>query len=482
MTQPHVSFPLVSALHHHIKKNPTSFHVPGHKNGAIIPPGLEAFKCVLPFDLTELEGLDDLHHPTGPIKEAQQLTATFYDAAESFFLVGGSTAGNLAMVYALCQPGDVVFVQRNSHKSILHAVELAGVHAVYLESEIDQETGLAIGISESSLLTALARYPEATALIMTYPNYYGVCLPSNGLIQTAKGAGLKVLVDEAHGAHFVLGEPFPESLLSAGADAVVQSAHKTLPALTMGSYLHLNHQLREDEVQAMKRALSIFQSSSPSYLIMASLDAARGYLETYTKDLLTKTLQSIQNFKAGIDAIEQLDVIEWSRTGYQYDPLKVTIRTACTLNGYQLSEMFHKAGIDVELADEHHVLLVFGLVPFTTGEACLTKLKELVSNVPLKPTPINQKNHRNDKRAPIEYEKHIHTKKTDRVAFWEAEGRIAAEEVTPYPPGIPLVYPGQRIEKDTLLHIKQLNQAGARFQGEDVVEIGICVVEDLEDT
>lgn len=480
MKKQNIDRPLVSALQNHQKNKPVSFHVPGHKNGKVVPRGMEDFTSVLPYDLTELEGLDDLHHPTGPIQEAQRLTAECYGAAESFFLVGGSTVGNLAMIYGMCQPGDVVLVERHSHKSILHAVELAGVKPVYLESHIDEATGIVVGITENKLQQALLEHPDAVAVVLTYPNYYGVCLQPDQLIQTAKRSGLRVLVDEAHGAHFVLGEPFPTSVLSAGADVVVQSAHKTLPALTMGSYLHVHHHVREEESEQIKRALTIFQSSSPSYLIMASLDSARAYLQSYSEEKLEALMLSIQAIKTGLQDIDQLEVVDWSERGYQSDPLKVTIRSACTLNGYQLSTLFHQLGLDVEMADEHHILLVVGLEPLTHIKQWLDKIAKALKEV--QPTAIRE--NRLSKRivqSSVEDTVHIHNKKRERVTFWQAEGRLAAEEVTPYPPGIPLIYPGERIQAELLERIYQLQKAGARFHGGDVVTEGLFVVADVED-
>ncbi|MDQ0209150.1 aminotransferase class I/II-fold pyridoxal phosphate-dependent enzyme [Alkalicoccobacillus murimartini] len=476
-----INVPLVRALKEHMETKPESFHVPGHKNGKIIPNGLDSFKEIFPYDMTEIEGLDDLHDPSGAIKEAQRLLAEYYGSLKSYFLVGGSTVGNLAMVYALCKPGDVVLVQRNSHKSILHAVELAGVKAVYLTSERDEESGHVVGLTEEILTEALNDYPQATALIMTYPNYYGVSRHPGKIIRAAKEAGLLVLVDEAHGAHFVLGDPFPVSTVNEGADIVVQSAHKTLPALTMGSYLHVSEHLHQGQLEDVERALSMFQSSSPSYLIMASLDAARGYLESYTNECLTTTMVSIQFFKKGLNAIPQLEVVEWDKGGYQYDPLKVTIKSTSSLTGFQLQELLHREGIDAEMADERHILLVMGLEPLDNCEDVLKTFTRVLA-----PYVSNHDDATKKEKVTVpsssseEYNKNIHSLKKERVPFKEAEGRVSAEAVTPYPPGIPLLYPGQRISKEVLQQIEHLQQAGARFQGTDVVKIGIYVV-NLED-
>ncbi|MFK3939433.1 aminotransferase class I/II-fold pyridoxal phosphate-dependent enzyme [Alkalihalobacillus sp. NPDC078783] len=473
--------PLVQAMQQHVKQQPVSFHVPGHKSGAIIPMGMEAFKEILSYDLTEIEGMDDLHDPTGPIRDAEELLAACYKASTSFFLVGGTTVGNLAMVYALCSPGDIVLVQRNCHKSILHAVELAGVIPIYVEAQVDEYTGITLGLSEDTLREALRQYPHAKALILTYPSYYGVSTPVAPIIKTAKQCGLMVFVDEAHGAHFLLGTPFPPSTLTLGADVVVQSAHKTLPALTMGSYLHLGQDLKESQVHQIKRALAIFQSSSPSYLIMASLDAARAYLHSYTSDQLKDLLEGIEAFKEGIRAIPQLRLVDWEKSGYSWDPLKVTIRSMSHLTGYELQEKLHQVSIDVELADDQHILLVLGLERMGNLLEVLGRMKnllapfEIIDHSRTKATILKQE-------TPLieEYHGDIHTYLTRQIPFWKSEGRIAAEAVIPYPPGIPLLYPGQKIHRAILEKIHLLQQAGARFQGEDVVVKGICVA-DLEE-
>ncbi|MEK4563119.1 aminotransferase class I/II-fold pyridoxal phosphate-dependent enzyme [Alkalihalobacillus sp. FSL R5-0424] len=470
--------PLVRAIQQHMKQKPVSFHVPGHKSGAIIPKGMEDFKEILSYDLTEIEGLDDLHDPTGPIKDAEELLATCYKASKSFFLVNGTTVGNLAMVYALCSHGDVVLVQRNCHKSILHAMELAGVTPVYMEAQVDEQTGVSLGLNEDTLRGALNRYPHAKALILTYPSYYGVSTPVAPIIKVAKQAGLMVFVDEAHGAHFSLGPPFPSSSLTLGADVVVQSAHKTLPALTMGSYLHLGHDIEESQVQQIKRALAIFQSSSPSYLIMASLDAARAYLHSYTNNQLNDLLEEVEAFKTGILTIPQLALVDWEKSGYSWDPLKVTIRSMSHLTGYELQEKLHQISIDVELADDQHILLVLGLERTGNVTKIIDKMKDLLA--PFEVIDHNQTQITTSKReTPLieEYKVDIHTYQTRHIPFWESEGRIAAEAVIPYPPGIPLLYPGQEIHRATLEKIYRLQQAGARFQGEDVVIKGIYVAE-----
>ena len=292
----HTQYPLYEALLQHAQKKTISFHVPGHKDGQVFQTEVASiFQPLLSIDLTELTGLDDLHSPDGPILEAEKLLADLYQVKESYFLVNGSTAGNLAMIMAACDEDQIVLVQRNCHKSVLHAIQLAKAKPIFLEPEYKTDWKIAASVHYDTVKKALQLYPEAKALILTYPNYYGIAYDIKAMVGLAHQQDIPVLVDEAHGAHFIIGKPFPPSSAALGADIVVQSAHKTLPAMTMGSYLHFNSKLID--VNKVKDYLHIFQSSSPSYPIMASLDLARGYLAGYDSNDLTYLLTEVSEFK-----------------------------------------------------------------------------------------------------------------------------------------------------------------------------------------
>jgi arginine/lysine/ornithine decarboxylase len=261
--------PLFEALTAHAAAGHASFHVPGHKSGQALSavgevseadrlsaPGAasdgegdgdaalerEYYERLLRLDLTELSGLDDLHQAEGVIREAEELAADCFGAARTFFLVGGSTIGNLAMVLAVCGPGDVLLVQRNVHKSVLHGLMLARARAVFLPPRIDAVSGIACGVDPSDVRAALEKYPEARGLLVTNPNYYGMAADLRALTELVHAHGKPLLVDEAHGAHFGLHPELPPSALSCGADVVVQSTHKMLTAMTMGAMLHLGRQ------------------------------------------------------------------------------------------------------------------------------------------------------------------------------------------------------------------------------------------------
>jgi len=256
--------PLLDQLIFHHKKNPLSLHVPGHKYGRLLDYSkYSAYRGILQLDATELSGLDDLHSPEGVILEAEMLLSEAYGTERSYFLVNGSTVGNLAMILAVLQKGDIVLVQRNCHKSVLNGIELAQAKPVFLGPDYDEDWGVTGGVSPEITARALAMYPGAKALIVTYPSYYGMVNDLQRIIKQAHDVNIPVLVDEAHGAHFISGGNFPKSALQFGADIVVQSAHKTLPAMTMGSYLHLNS--KRIERDRLEHYLHILQSSSPSY-------------------------------------------------------------------------------------------------------------------------------------------------------------------------------------------------------------------------
>src|SRR5690625_2815503 len=290
------SAPLYEALVKHVKQNPLSFHVPGHKNGKLfLQQGFEVFSNLLKYDQTELRRLDDLHQPEGAIKEAERLAAEFYKVKRTFFLVNGSTAGNLAMILSACKPEDSILVQRNSHKSIMNGLQLAGAKPIFFSPEFDKETGRYSIVTVDRIKQAVEKYPNIKAIVLTYPDYFGTTYNLKPIVQFAHDKKIPVLVDEAHGAHFVLGDPFPKSAIEYGADIVVHSAHKTLPVMTMGSYLHFQSDLIDEKT--VQHYLQIVQSSSPSYPIMASLDLARKYIAQYSekqKESLLKRMKELR--------------------------------------------------------------------------------------------------------------------------------------------------------------------------------------------
>jgi arginine/lysine/ornithine decarboxylase len=453
--------PLYEALCAHVNNNPISFHVPGHKYGKIFSE--KYFQQIFKIDATELSGLDDLHSPEGPILEAETLLADLYRVKNSFFLINGSTAGNLAMVLSACEEDDIVLVQRNCHKSILNALKLGKVMPIFLEPEFDQDWKIAAGVSIQTVKEAVKAYPEAKALILTYPNYYGLTYELKEMIEFSHHFHIPVLVDEAHGAHFILGEPFPPSAVQLGADLVVQSAHKTLPAMTMGSFLHYNSSLID--LQRVMEYLHIFQSSSPSYPIMASLDLARSYLAAYSSSDVQFLLNEIRMFRDGLNQIPGIRVLPYSGEG---DPLKVSIQSTCGQGGFALQKKLEAYGIFTELADPYNVLFVLPLQKEGQTyfyQESLAKIKMAFKDI--SPIPIKEIVSYPNKRIStltVGYKKMKSLKIMD-IPISDAAEKIAAETVIPYPPGIPLLLQGEIITQDKLESLKKLIQDQAKIQG-----------------
>ncbi|MDR7080372.1 arginine/lysine/ornithine decarboxylase [Neobacillus niacini] len=468
--------PLYEALYKHTSTNPISFHVPGHKNGTILhKQAKNIFQELLRIDTTELSGLDDLHSPEGVIKEAEELLADLYQVEKSFFLVNGSTVGNLAMVLSVCEKDDIILVQRNCHKSVLNALKLAKARPVFIEPEYNQDWKTATGVSKEIVERAIFLYPEAKAIVLTYPNYYGMVYDLKSIIDLAHLQHIPVLVDEAHGPHFIIGDPFPASAIQLGADIVVQSAHKTLPAMTMGSFLHINSgMINSDKV---KDYLQMLQSSSPSYVIMATLDLARNYLATYAKNDRAYLIREINQFKTKLKTIRSVKVLEYPDS--QGDTLKVTIQSRCKLSGFELQKRFEEAGIFTELADPYNVLLILPLLKegqeYPLFEAS-RKIQDVLSELPCHSIedeyPLST-GEISELAVPYEnlsnYEKIV-------IQFSEAAGKVCAETIIPYPPGIPLLLEGELILEERIAQLNQLISAGARFQGGSFLDKNLITI------
>lgn len=454
--------PVVQMLENFLDSKPVSFHVPGHKNGDLTGlPNL--VRGMMAWDVTELPGLDDLHAPEGSIKEAQDLLAQACGAKRSFFLVNGSTAGNLAMILAACAPGDRVIVQRNAHKSVFHGLVLAGAHPVYIEPAWDPVTRSPGHPELSLVLEAISRYPEAKAVILTNPTYYGKTSPHlREIADSCHRAGMPLLVDEAHGAHFAIGTPFPEPSITQGADVVVQSAHKTLPAMTMASFLHVAEESLLDE-DRISRYLGMLQSSSPSYPLMASLDDARHYLAAYSDQDLQVFLSYRKALLLGLSDMDGISVVCTD------DPLKLLLSKEGH-TGNALSEALAQEGIHTELSDPYQALLVLPLLKKGQNArlravlAAVGRAVELLGDgtdgivefEPLATPAITASVGPPDVNPDVP---------TSWIDFRESEGYIPAASVIPYPPGIPLLLPGETITKEKIASLATHLAAGTAFHG-----------------
>ncbi|MGG0821635.1 aminotransferase class I/II-fold pyridoxal phosphate-dependent enzyme [Paenibacillus turicensis] len=500
-----IQAPLVSALLHYKSRKDISFHVPGHKNGVAylgIAEIKEIFGPILEIDVTEIEGTDNLHQPEGEILEAQQYAARFFGADQTFFLVGGSTAGNQALILSACtNPGDIILVQRNVHKSVIHGLMLAHAKAVFLTPEIDQESGLATIPSITTIQRALERYPNAKGLLLTQPNYYGMVSSTlANIVELCHSYHIAVFVDEAHGAHFGLHGDFPNSALSAGVDGVVQSTHKMLSAMTMGSMLHIQGEYIDRTLLAQR--LTMIQSSSPSYPIMASLDITRFMLETQGESIFTEPLIAAQMLRKGIDQLKRYRILspdltiteiqraeERQDVGYKVDaqqagaqnvysaydkqdPLKIVICDALGIcSGYELQNRLCEMGCIPEMCDEHYVVFALGQGTTTRdADRLLAALKQLsMEETENKANDFFTWNNwvvEEEGFEPVQFSLSvISDENTEMIPLEQGVGRRSAEMIIPYPPGIPLLYPQELITEHILKRIMQLRELNATSLG-----------------
>lgn len=455
--------PILEKLQQIAQANPLSFHVPGHKNGAVFPEQARYyFDAILKLDVTELNGLDDLHSPTEIIAEAEKLAGDFFGSAHTFFLVGGSTAGNLAMILATCSVGDKVIVQRNCHKSIMNGLELSGACPVFIAPQYEQAVERFTSPSIEVLTEALQQNPDAKAVVLTYPDYFGKTYDIKKMIDLVHSYHIPVLVDEAHGVHFSLGEPFPPSALSLGADIVVHSAHKMAPAMTMASYLHIQSHLVSKERVA--HYLQVIQSSSPSYPLMASLDIARFFLAHLTKDNIDKILHSVCDVRQVFNEMEQVTVLPLEQGD---DPLKITFHVKHGFSSSEIAELFENENLYPELITHNQLLFIHGLSPFSKIDTLRKKVKRVGDQLKI------HRNHATIEIAELFSEpiqelalsyQAMNASTYKSVPLREGIGHIAAEAVIPYPPGIPYILKGEIITAAHIEAIEQLRAQGIRIQ------------------
>lgn len=455
MAQDQERTPLFTALTEYAARVRAPLHVPGHKLGRAAPPEWRDFlgPSALAIDLTEAPGLDDLHAPEGVIAEAQELAAAAFGAWRSYFLVGGTTAGLHALILAACRPGETIAVPRNAHRSVLGALILAGLRPRWVRVTFDAELGIATGPDLASLSAAL---PGAAAAVLVHPTYYGIAADIAAAIGLIHRAGLPALVDEAHGAHFPFHPALPPSTLSLGADGVVQSLHKTGGSLTQSSLCHLGHGSRilPERLQEMLR---LVQSTSPSYLLMASLDLARRELALRGREAWERALELAHEARRRIDALPGLRVRPTD------DPTKllIDVRGRGTTGFRAADWLWEEAGVAVEAAGLTYLLAV--LSPGDSREqldALIAELERLPAGEgapvlpPEPPWP-----------EVILPPREAYLARKEPVPLGRAEGRIAAELVAPYPPGIPVVAPGERLTADVLDYLRHAARAGWHLQG-----------------
>lgn len=464
--------PLFSGLLAHAKKDPVQFHIPGHKKGTGIDPEFRDYigDNALAIDLINIGPLDDLHQPKGIIKEAQDLAAEAFGADRTFFSVQGTSGAIMTMVMAVCGPGDKIIVPRNVHKSVMSAIVFSGATPIFIHPEIDEKLGISHGITTESVSKALELHPDAKGVLVINPTYFGISADLKKIVDIAHSYNVPVLVDEAHGVHIHFHDELPLSAMQAGADLAATSVHKLGGSMTQSSVLNMKGNLVS--AKRVQSILSMLTTTSTSYLLLASLDVARKRLATEGKELIGKTIELAQSIRRSINEIDRLycvgeEILE-TKAAHDYDPTKLIISVKeLGMNGFDVENWLReKHNIEVEMSDLYNILCI--ITPGDTkreADILVSALAELAkerqgntekleTQVLLPDIPVLSLTPRDAFYAD-----------TELVPFDESEGRIIAEFIMVYPPGIPIFIPGEIITKENLRYIKTNMEAGLPVQG-----------------
>jgi arginine decarboxylase len=466
--------PLFDAMVSLAESRKVSFHTPGHKSGKGISTRFRKFvgPRIFSIDLTTLDEVDSLQNPTGVIKEAQELAAKAAGADRSYFLVNGTTVGNHAMVAATTNPGDRVLIARNCHRSVLTGLIVSGAKPVFFQPAFDRDLKLTLNVKFETVKAAIDANPGARALLITSPNYYGLCADIEKIIPYAHEKGMIVLMDEAHGPHLKFNPKLPKCALDVGADLCVQSTHKIVGGMTQASMLHVKAgRINIDDVT---NTLKLLQTTSPSYILMASLDLARMQMATEGKKLLNRTLKLAEEARAKIDKIPGISCFgrdQAQQAGMaDMDVTKLTITVSdLGLSGYHVSQLLNtRFGIQVEMADPFHVLVIVSIGDRQDDlDRLVASLQQISAETGLQGAllPLDKVH------PPVLANRFIMTPRdafysdTELITLDQAAGKVAAEVVTVYPPGIPLLVPGEEISRDAIDYIANMAGLGAIIDG-----------------
>ncbi|MCR4442131.1 MAG: aminotransferase class I/II-fold pyridoxal phosphate-dependent enzyme [Peptococcaceae bacterium] len=461
--------PLIKALSGYIQKENTGFHTPGHRQGNGCDRVYRRLvqKSALKMDLTEIPGLDSLKNPTGCLKESQELAARLFGAEKTFFLINGSTVGLHAALLAVNKPGGKIIVPGNSHVSVINGLVLSGGIPVPAPVEIDPEWGIPLGLRADKLMELLEEHKHCEAVILTHPSYQGIGGDIYKLSRVVRNRRLPLIVDEAHGAHLYF---FKEAAFSAQKnkpDIVVHSTHKTLAALTQASMLHVNDKKWVDSVQG---ALDILQTTSPSYLLLASLDAVQGQMSASGEALIAKAVELTERMRHAVHGLQGYRVYEANREeGWFCDPMRLIVSAAeLGLTGWELASLLRKKGIEVEQSSYYFVLFLIN-----TGHSrhdidrtvhVLDRLRRCRKRSPLRSIKSGA-GFEGEKREIIMAPRQVFSRPKEEIGFREAEGRTAGKSLTISPPGIPVVWPGEIIRKRHLDYLEWAQGCRLLIQG-----------------
>ncbi len=468
--------PIIDALQRYIDDGTVRFHMPGHKGKQVNDNLLNDFlgNKVFAADVTNVPGMDDLHQTHGVIKEAQTMAAETFGADFSYFLVNGSSCGLQALVMTVCNPGDKILVPRNMHRSILSGIILSGAYPVFFKPEYDDDYGIPVGTSPETITRSLDGHPDVKAVILVNPTYHGITSDVPRIAEIVHARNIPLLVDEAHGPHLHFHEDLPRTALESGADAAVQGIHKILSAFTQASMLHIKGNIINK--QRVEACLRLLQSTSTSYLLLASLDAARAQMAARGRELLHYALEQANYLRREINSIPGFSVLGHEMIGRNgvcgLDSTKVTISVRkLGVTGLWaerwLREQHH---IQVEMSDVYNLLLIVGFGNcHTDTEYFLRALKDMrkyiVQNQVRANSAIRMVNVTPGIPELVIPPREAFVAPVATLPLEEAVDRISTEVVACYPPGIPVLCPGEKVTGEIVNYLIVKRDLGAHFQG-----------------
>ncbi|MGN0710318.1 MAG: aminotransferase class I/II-fold pyridoxal phosphate-dependent enzyme [Anaerovoracaceae bacterium] len=472
---------IVNFLLSHKNCNPVSFHMPGHKGSRLYKRfGYEEFlESIADCDITEICGADNLFQPEDIIAGTMERYRRLYDVRKTYLLVNGSSCGLISAMMASVHPGGKIIMARNCHKSIFNGLTLGNISPVYIYPQLIEEFGISGGIMPEDVAKALEEEPDAEAVILPSPNYYGVCSDIEKIAEIVHSHGKILIVDQAHGAHLKFFGEFlgrdasglPRPAEECGADIVINSTHKTLASFTQSAVMNVTSE--KIDLRFLEDKLQALESTSPSYLLMASMDISLQLLEKHGKLLMREWHDNLKAFYKRSESIKGLKILN---TGMDMDWTKINLdMSRCGLSGHELENLLLEKNIFVELVTGNIVMCMTGIgntkedfdrladaleeislnYMKASGESCsgaaetesgerLAKLSEIAAKKPvLHSVPV----------------------KKEYVHINEAAGRICAASIIPYPPGIPLICPGEEIDADTAEYALSLKQSGEKVMG-----------------
>jgi len=452
--------PLVEGVLKYIKEKNIPFCMPGHKGGIGFLKtlqGKELYENLIKGDITEVDGLDNLHCAEGIIKESQKLLSEYYESIKSYFLVNGSTSGNLAMIFSCFNEGDKIIVERNCHRSIFNAIIMRKLKPVYIKNKISSKYDAPFPLDKEHFFYLINNNKDAKGIIVTYPNYYGICFDLPYVIEIAKKYDMKVLVDSAHGAHFGVSKLLPENPMKMGANMVVMSAHKTLPSLTQTAFLHIGEGI---DISKVDFYVSAFLSTSPSYMLLCSMDYARFYIQEYGENDYEKLIELCMFYREAINSLGKFyvlgpeDLCEMTGNNdedinkYTIDITRYILNVPKGYSGHKLLEYLRVNKIQAEMSDSRNVVLIFST--FNTQQdfkSLYIALKNCDMST-LEQEYVDLIEY--DIPIPLMYPYEVMDREKTMVEVKDSHGKISAVAIVPYPPGIPIVMPGERLDEHTI--------------------------------